>query len=326
MALLIDIRQPDWMKEDALKALLAPELPGVTIYAGEPNGALADTGPEDAEPAAAALPDVIMLAGVRLFPGMAARLPNLQLVQKLGAGVDAIVADPALPAAVRVARLRPDAPAREIAEYCLAYVLRDQRHLTAHEADAAAGLWRPRAPMKTRATVVAVLGLGHIGARVAQLFSAVGFPTLGWSRSAKSVDGVDCRAGADALAAVLAEADVVVSVLPSTPLTRDLFDAARFDQMKPGARFLNVGRGDAVVEADLIAALDTGRLGGAVLDVFRQEPLAPGHRFWRHPKVTVTPHVSGWSLEDGLLDVAENYRRLRDGQPLLHEVDRQAGY
>jgi glyoxylate/hydroxypyruvate reductase A len=96
--------------------------------------------------------------------------------------------------------------------------------------------------------------------------------------------------------------------------------------MKPGAWLINVGRGDLIVEADLLAALDGGRLAGAVLDVFRDEPLPRDHSFWSHPKITITPHVSGWRLTGGLEDVAENYRRLRDGRPLLHEIDRGAGY
>jgi glyoxylate/hydroxypyruvate reductase A len=96
--------------------------------------------------------------------------------------------------------------------------------------------------------------------------------------------------------------------------------------MKPGAVLVNVGRGDLIVDEALLASLDAGHLGGAVLDVFRTEPLPADHPFWRHPKVTVTPHVSGWHLTGGFDDVAENYRRLKDGRPLLHEVDRQAGY
>ena len=140
------------------------------------------------------------------------------------------------------------------------------------------------------------------------------------------MDGVDCRHGLDALPGVLAACDYVACVLPSTPETRDLFDAALFAAMKPDAVIINVGRGDLIVEDALLGALDDGHLGGAVLDVFRAEPLPPKHPFWTHPKITVTPHVSGWHLTGGLEDVAENYKRLAAGEPLLHEVDRAAGY
>jgi glyoxylate/hydroxypyruvate reductase A len=115
-------------------------------------------------------------------------------------------------------------------------------------------------------------------------------------------------------------------VLPSTAATRGLFDAGILAAMKPGAWLVNVGRGDLIVEADLVAGLDSGPLAGAILDVFREEPLPAAHPFWGHAKITITPHVSGWHLTGGLEEVAENYRRLKDGRPLLHEVDRDAGY
>ena len=311
MALLLDIRQPEWMTEAALRDLLQPMLPDVAIYSA------LDECPLDA---------VRMVAVVKLHPGVVERLPNLSLVQKLGAGVESIIGNPALRPDMRIARLAPDTPANEIAEYCLAYVLRAQRNMARHDADAARGDWVPLPPKKNREATVAVLGLGHIGGRTARLFAALGFRTLGWSRTAKSVEGGECHAGADALGGVLAQADYVASILPSTDATVDLFDAARLATMKPGAMLINAGRGDLIVEADLSAALDSGALGGAVLDVFREEPLPREHPFWAHDRITVTPHVSGWHIDDGLADVAANYRRLLAGEPLLHEVDRARGY
>lgn len=311
MTLLLDIRYPLWMKEEDLRDILQPQLPGVTIKCGPL------TGPD---------PEIDMVAVVRLYPGVAAHLPNLKLVQKLGAGVDGIVRDPDLPAHVRVARLRPDAAAQEIAEYCVAYVLRDQRNLDFHADNATKGQWQQKAPRRSPDTRVGVLGLGHIGARTAKAFSSLGFQVLGWSRTAKSIDGVDCRHGDDTLADILAQCDYIASVLPSTPRTRNFFDADRLALLKPGAVLINVGRGDLIVEEDLVAALDAGHIGGAVLDVFRLEPLPADHAFWAHDRITVTPHVSGWHLDGGLGDVAENYRRLASGQALLHEVNRTEGY
>jgi glyoxylate/hydroxypyruvate reductase A len=253
-------------------------------------------------------------------------LPNLKLVQKLGAGVEGILGDPRLPDHVRVARLAPDIQAVEIAEYCLAVVLAFQRNLPLHHRNALTKQWRPVAPRKTRATTIAVLGLGHIGRRVAALPASLGFTVKGWSRRPKSLDGIACFSGADGLSEVVADSDYIVAVLPSTPQTRDLFDRSVFAMAKPGAVFVNVGRGDQVVERDLLNALDGGGLGAAVLDVFRQEPLPADSPLWAHDKVTVTPHVAGWHLDEGFADVARNYRRLTAGEPLLHEVDRQAGY
>ncbi|MEM1299298.1 MAG: glyoxylate/hydroxypyruvate reductase A [Pseudomonadota bacterium] len=311
MGLLIDIRQPAWMHETDLAERLRLRLPGVRIHVG------AEDGPLD---------DVVMIACSRLYPEMPARLSQLRLVQKLGAGVETMVGAAGLPDHVRVARLTAENAADEIAEYCLAYVLAAQRNIPAHQTDAADGRWRQLAPRSTAETTVAVLGLGHIGARTAQLFAGLGFRVMGWSRSAKSITGVECRYGSEALPGMLAEADHVCAILPSTPDTRDLFDARMLARMKPGAQLINCGRGDLIVDADLEAALDEGRPGHAVLDVFRTEPLPPEHPFWRHPGVTVTPHVSGWRVEDALMDVAENYLRLVDGRPLLNEVDRSAGY
>jgi len=310
-AMLIAVGQPDWITDEALRDDLAPLMPGADIRCS------ADFG----NPA-----DVAMLVVSRLGPGITRQLPNLRLVQKLGAGVEMIVKDPDLPPNVRVARLKPDAPAQEIAEYCVAYVLREQRNLAFHEARQRAGEWQVREPRESPKTTVGILGLGHIGGRVARAFAGLGFRVLGWSRSPKAVEGVDCRSGEAALAPMLGECDYVASVLPSTPATCNLADAAFFAAMKPGAVFLNVGRGDLVVEADLLASLDAGRLAGAVLDVHRTEPLPAGHPFWAHPRVTVTPHISGWHMTGGLATVAENHRRLLAGEPLLNEVDRAAGY
>ncbi len=311
MALLLDIRQPEWMTENALRDLLTPLMPDVPIYCA------LDGCPRE---------DIRMLAVVGLHPGMVERLPNLSLVQKLGAGVERILGDPALRDDILVARLAPETPANEIAEYCLGYVMRAQRNMMRHDAHAAARRWVPLAPVKNRETTVAVLGLGHIGARTARLFAALGFRTLGWSRTEKSLPDIECHAGRATLDGVLAQADYVASILPSTPETADLFDAARFAAMKPTATLINAGRGDLIVDADLVSALDAGALGAAVLDVFRQEPLPVDHPFWTHDRITVTPHVSGWHIDDGLVAVAENYRRLMSGEPLLHPVDRARGY
>lgn len=311
MALLIDIRQPEWLGEAALRDLLAPRLPGVEIFIDDPGERAGE---------------VIMLATVALHHGVAASLPNLRLVQKLGAGVDGIVRDPDLAPSVRVCRLKPAAPAREIAEYFLAHVLNRQQHIARYRDQARDHQWRQHAPRQSRGTVVAVLGLGHIGATVATTFAGMGFTVLGWSRTAKNLPGVTCHQGRESLGTVLADADYVAAVLPSTPLTAGLFDATMLARMKPGSVLMNAGRGDLIVMEDLVASLDGGNVAGAVLDVFPREPLPADDPLWDHPGITITPHVSGWHLEDGLEDVAENYLRLVSGRPLLHEVDRAAGY
>ena len=160
MAILIDIDQPDWLEDAALRAQLAPLLPGVTIHCGPPAGSL---------------PDVTVWACVRLTPGRMQHLPNLRLIQKLGAGVDTMARNPELPSDVRIARIATDIQGQEIAEYCLAYVMAHQRNMLVHLDDQRARRWHQIAPRRTDQTTVAVLGLGHIGGRAARLFADLGF-------------------------------------------------------------------------------------------------------------------------------------------------------
>ncbi len=311
MALLIDIKHPDWMRDEDLRAELLRFDPEADIrVAAEPG----------------AIDEIEMLTVSSYLPGEALRYPNLKVVQKTGAGVNNILADDELPASVRVTRLQTSTSGKEMAEYALACVLQEQRHLRTYREQQARAEWLHYPPRVAAETTVAVLGLGRVGGLVATRFVVNGFKVTGWSRGAKDLPGVRSFAGDDGLGELLALADYVVSVLPSTPQTRGLFDYACFARFRPQAWFLNLGRGDQVVETDLMRALDDGLLAGAVLDVMSVEPLPADNPLWRHPKLLLTPHVSGYHLGDAIADIAENYRRLRRGQPLLHEVDRARGY
>lgn len=311
MALLIDIKSPDWMTDDELRDELLRHAPGADIRVG------ADPG----NPA-----DIEMLAVSAYHPGEALRYPNLEVIQKTGAGVNNILADADLPASIRVVRLQSGTAGPEMAEYALAYVLQEQRHLRRYHAQQARCEWNAYPPRLSADTRIAVLGLGRIGKQVARRFVDNGFRVSGWSRGRKQLAGVDCRAGEAGLQALLAAADYVVSVLPSTPSTRGMFTRELFDRFNPLAFFINMGRGDLVDEAGLVAALDAGALAGAVLDVVSTEPLPAASPLWQHPKVQLSPHVSGYHLGDAVADIAENYRRLRAGEALLHPVDRERGY
>jgi glyoxylate/hydroxypyruvate reductase len=311
MALLISIGHDGWYTDTALAEELRALRPGADIRTLSAPGDLSQ---------------VTMLAVSRLDAGLPTRLPNLALVQKLGAGVETIVAHPALAPHVQVARLKPMEPAREIAQYCLAYVLQGQRNIAAHAAAQARAAWEPLAPKQNHKTRVGVLGLGHIGGQTAQLMRDLGFEVQGWSRSAKDIAGVQCHHGEATLAPLLAQCDYVCAILPSTPETRGLINSETLAAMKPGATIINAGRGDLIDEPALIKALESGQLGHAVLDVLCTEPLPATDPLWRQPGVTITPHVSGWHLGDALQDVVENYRRLEAGEALLHAVDRQRGY
>ncbi len=311
MALLIDIKNSDWLRDEDLRTELLRYDPEADIRVG------ADPG---------ALDEIEMLTVSTYLPGEARRYPNLKVVQKTGAGVNNILADEDLPASIRVTRLQTTTSGEEMAEYALAYVLQEQRHLRAYREQQARGEWQHYPPRIATETTVAVLGLGRVGSLVAARFVAGGFRVAGWSRAAKDLPGVQSYTGDDGLGELLARADYVVGVLPSTPVTRGLFDYACFGRFRPQAWFLNLGRGDQVVETDLLRALDDGLLAGAVLDVVSVEPLPADNPLWRHPKVQLTPHVSGYHLGDAIADIAENFRRLRENRPLLHEVDRERGY
>ncbi|WP_164659716.1 glyoxylate/hydroxypyruvate reductase A [Tropicibacter sp. Alg240-R139] len=311
MALLIDIGISGWMTEQELADQVRAAMPEADVRLSTDVG-----NPED----------ITMMAVVSLNGDRPTEFPNLQLVQKLGAGVETIVKHPGLPDHVRVTRLKPDAPAREIAEWFLAYILRAQRNMDKHDSDQAISTWSPVEPRYTPDTVVGVLGLGHIGSRSACMLRDIGFQVKGWSRSPKDIEGVECHHGYDALPGLLGACDFVCAILPSTTETIGLFDGDLLAAMKPGAQLLNAGRGDLIVEPALMAALDAGQFDSAVLDVVSEEPLPSDNPLWTHSKVVITPHVSGWHLGEALKDVAENYRRLTAGEPLLHEVDRDRGY
>jgi len=311
MALLIDIKHPEWMKDDELRAELLHLYPEADIRTGDRPGNLNE---------------IEMLTVSSYFPGEALQYPNLKVIQKTGAGVNNILADRELPKEVQVARLQTDTSGNEMAEYALAFVLQEQRHLRQYHEQQTRSEWSSCPPCKAAETTVAVLGLGRIGLLVAQRFVANSFEVVGWSRSLKNIPGVDCYAGADGLLAALQAANYVVSVLPSTPQTRGMYNTGLFKSFNPQAFFINVGRGDQVNEADLMQALDSGLLAGAILDVMSIEPLPADDPMWLHPKIQLTPHISGYHLGDAIIDIAENFRRLQNGEPLLNLVDLERGY
>jgi len=311
MALLIDLKMPDWMKDEDLRAELLRHYPGQDIRIGADPG-----NPEEIE----------MLTVSTYQRGEALKYPNLKLIQKTGAGVNAILDDRDLPESVQVTRLQTNTSGTEMAEYALAYVLQEQRHLRQYHRHQARSEWVAYPPRKAGDTTVAVLGLGRIGMLVVERFVGNGFQVVGWSRSHKELANVSCFAGDDGLQQVLGMADYVVSVLPSTPETLHIFNHALLRRFKPNALLINVGRGDLVNEPELIRALDEGLLAGAILDVMSIEPLPSDNPLWLHPAVQLTPHVSGYHLGDAILDIGENYQRLQSGAPLLHPVDRSRGY
>ncbi len=188
-------------------------------------------------------------------------------------------------------------------------------------------IWDPTCPPLARDRKVAMLGIGALGEACARMLQTLRFTVAGWSRSPKSLPGIPCHHGPEGLRAVLADADIVVTLLPRTPETENILNAETFGWMKPGAVILNPGRGALIDDEALLQALRIGQVGHATLDVFRVEPLPAGHPFWDHPQVTVTPHIAADTRPDTSSEViAENIRRGEAGEPFIHLVDRTRGY
>lgn len=260
-------------------------------------------------------------------PGALQGLPRLGFIQSLWAGVEKLLADATLPAGIPLARMVDPAMNEAMPQTALWAVLGLQRGFFQVQAQQRRREWRQPAQPRVAEWRVLVLGLGELGGRVAQALAAQGYAVAGYSRSPATLAGVECLHGEAALAAALARADTIVNLLPLTAATRGFFDAARLAQCKPGASLVNLARGAHVVEADLLAALDSGRLGHAVLDVFQVEPLPPEHPFWAHERVTVLPHTAAQTdARSAAALVAANLRAWRAGRRPEHMVERERGY
>lgn len=252
--------------------------------------------------------------------------PNLRAVLSLGAGVDQLQLSE-LDLNVPVARLIDNTLTQRMVEYCQAAVFFFHRHFHLHAGHQSQNCWVFIPPVSAAARHILVLGLGELGSAVAVALAGQGFQVSGWSRNVKQVPGVNCLQGEDPLTEALGRCDVVINLLPLTPQTSGLLNELFFSRLRPEACLVQVGRGGHLVESDLLRALECGGLAGAFLDVFHEEPVPADHPFWRHPLIRVTPHVA--SLSDPIQassTVIENIGRAMRGKPLLHAIDRQAGY
>ncbi|MBR0671395.1 2-hydroxyacid dehydrogenase [Neoroseomonas soli] len=255
------------------------------------------------------------------------RYPNLRLIVSMGAGVDHLFRPPGPPPGVPVARLVDTRLTQGMTEWVLLNVLRFHRQDPEYRAQQAEKVWYELPAPETSARHVGILGLGELGSDAARALRALGFPVLGWSRRPKAMDGVETFHGAEGLMAMAAKADILVCLLPLTPDTRGVLDARLIGAMKPGSYVINAARGGHMVATDVLAALDSGHLAGAALDVFEPEPLPAESPFWAHPKVILTPHAASITIPSSAApQVVENIHRARDGRPLVNLVDFSAGY
>lgn len=249
---------------------------------------------------------------------------NTKAVLSLWAGVERIVGNASL--TQPLCRMVDPGLTMGMVEWVVGHSLRHHLGMDRHIVNPG-HVWDHTCPPLARDRRVAVLGMGALGTACARALAALNFAVMGWSRGAKTLAGITCYHGDDALKSVLGLADIVITLLPRTPDTENLLNRERLGWLKPGAVILNPGRGALIDDTALLAALDRGRVGHATLDVFRVEPLPQDHPFWAHPQITITPHIAADTRPASATTVlVENIRRGQAGLPLLHQVDRVLGY
>ena len=255
------------------------------------------------------------------------RYPNLKLIVSMGAGVDHLLRLPGPPPGIPVARLKDVLLTSAMAEWVLLNVLRFHRQDPEYRALQQRKEWLELSAPSTAERRIGILGIGELGSASARVLTSLGFPVMGWSRSAKTLPGVQTFHGADGLMAMAAQTDILICLLPLTPETRGVLNAKLLSALPRGAYVINGARGGHMVEEDMLAALDSGHLAGAALDVFEPEPLPPESPFWSHPKVFLTPHAASITIPSSVApQVVENIHNMRAGRPLINLVDFSLGY
>ncbi len=251
--------------------------------------------------------------------------PNLKAISSYGHGVDNLLSDTKLPQGIPIVRLKDETMANLMSEYLLAVVLLQRRQFLVYAKDMECIEWGTS--IYHPGNQIGILGLGYLGQASAKVFLKMGFNVAGWSRRMKQIDGISCFSNTEGLTKMLTQTDYLINLLPNTSATQDLLNYQTLSTLKRGAYVINVGRGQTLVDEDLIALLDNGHLSGACLDVFRTEPLPADHQFRNHNKILITPHNSSTTqAESAATQILENYRRAISGEKLLNLVDMKHGY
>ncbi len=272
-------------------------------------------------------PDSVDVAIVWTLPERGLeRFVNLRAILSLGAGVNQL--DPKrLPSQVPLARLVDEGLTRMMVDYAKTAVYRYHRQFHVFERRTRDRSWIYIPPTLTSARSVGILGLGELGAEIALAMRAEGFNVFGWSRTPKHLQGVETDTGRDGLASVVRRSDIIINILPLTDETRHILSRDLFDHCRDGTYLINMGRGMHVLEADLLEALEAGKIAAATLDVSTVEPLPHGHPFWNHPDILITPHVAGTCIPmTAVANIASNIRKAIAGERLSQQVDRARGY
>jgi glyoxylate/hydroxypyruvate reductase A len=259
--------------------------------------------------------------------GVLRGFPRLKCVSSLGAGVNHLLNDVTCPPDIPLVRLVDIGLKQSMAEYVMLGVLEHFRRFAEYRLQQRRGEWIPQPVPPISTTGIGLMGCGEIGRYVAEKLTAFGFTVHGWSRRPQQVCGVNLFAGKDNLGAFLANSDILVCLLPLTAETQGILNAETFSRLPRNAYLINAARGAHLVDADLLSVVDSGHLSGALLDVFREEPLPKKHPFWKHAKITITPHIASvTNPRSAALQVVENYHRAVQGERLSNLIDRQQGY
>ena len=260
-------------------------------------------------------------------PGLLKTFPNLKAILSMWAGVESMLLDPDLPRNVPIGRLVDRAMTRDMTHHMVHWVLHYHRDAYRYAEQQSQGLWKSHPYPEAAQRRVGIMGLGALGGDAARALTYLGFTVAGWATNPKSIDGVEVFLGSDGLIPFLKRTDILISLLPSTPATEGLFNSATLAHLPKGAFFINAGRGTSVVDDDLIAALDSGAIARASLDVFRTEPLPADDPYWNHPKVDLTPHVASHTTpRTAGREVAEDIRRVAAGKKPRNLVKLDRGY
>ncbi len=267
--------------------------------------------------------------------GIFSGFPKLGCISSMGAGVDHLVTDTTIPEHIEMVRIIDPTLSQDLFEFALAIIMGENRTLDQFKENQAKGLWKKKRYARIKDTSVGILGTGIIGNHVATQLAGLGFRVCGWGRTGPSgTTGEKGHPlpykryfGQNQLGLFLQSAGILICLLPLTEETRGILNRKHLSQLPRGASLINLGRGAHLVDEDLVELLDSGHLSGASLDVFSPEPLPAGHPFWGHSKIRITPHIASLTDPESVApQIIENHRRLLQGKPLLHRVNRQRGY
>ncbi len=259
--------------------------------------------------------------------GLWNKFPNLKAISSIGAGVNHILADTTIAKEVSILKLADDNLNQSMWEYTLSIVMLYTMNLHKYFKQQQSGIWKELTPTNFKTTTIGIMGLGNIGSYMAQNFEQMGFNVKGYSSSKKNIADIQTFTSHEPIELFLEDVDILISVLPLTQETTNIFNNSFFNKMKKSSYFINVGRGAQVVEDDLIDALDIAQLDSVYLDVFNQEPLEKTHPFWKHPNINITPHIASITSPSSVASqICENYERVSKGLEPLNKVDRIKGY